>query len=91
MELVPAVALDQVPVAVWVLAPDRAWVDAKSGSIINNESGESNWKDNVHFVEVPDTNHYTIVMGTSGTRVVAQAIVRALQSRARDPGLRSSR
>ena len=41
--------------------------------------------------EVPDTNHYTIVMGTSGAHAVAEAIVRALQSPARDPGLRSSR
>jgi hypothetical protein len=31
-----------------------AWVDAKAGSTINNEKGESNWKDNVHFVDDPD-------------------------------------
>ena len=41
--------------------------------------------------EVPDTNHYTIVMGASGARVVAQAIVRALQSPVEDPRLRSPR
>lgn len=33
--------------------PD-AWVDAKSGSIINNEIGESRWRDNVHHVDEPD-------------------------------------
>ncbi len=41
--------------------------------------------------EVPDVNHYTIVMGTAGAGAVAQAIVRALQSPAGDPGLRSAR
>ena len=40
---------------------------------------------------VPDVNHYTIVMGAAGSRAVAQAIVRALQSPAGDPGLRSAR
>jgi len=30
--------------------------------------------------EVPDVNHYTIVMGRSGARAVAQAIVHALQT-----------
>jgi len=30
--------------------------------------------------EVPDVNHYTIVMGQAGARAVAQAIVRALQT-----------
>ncbi len=38
---------------------------------------------------VPGVNHYTIVMGATGAGVVANAIVRALQSRAGDPGLRS--
>jgi pimeloyl-ACP methyl ester carboxylesterase len=42
-------------------------------------------------VEVPDVNHYTIVMGARGAGAVAQAIVHALQSPAADPGLRSSR
>jgi pimeloyl-ACP methyl ester carboxylesterase len=41
-------------------------------------------------LEVPDVNHYTLVMG-AGADAVAQAIVRALQSSARDPGLRSGR
>ena len=41
--------------------------------------------------EVPDVNHYTIVMGAAGAGAVAQAIVRALQSPAGDPGLRSAR
>ena len=41
--------------------------------------------------EVPDVNHYTIVMGSAGADAVAQAIVRALQSPADDPGLRSAR
>ena len=40
---------------------------------------------------VPDVNHYTIVMGRSGAGAVAQAIVRALQTRADDPALRSAR
>ena len=40
---------------------------------------------------VPDVNHYTIVMGASGARAVAQAIVRALQTPAADPALRSAR
>jgi pimeloyl-ACP methyl ester carboxylesterase len=38
---------------------------------------------------VPDVNHYTIVMGAAGAGAVAQAIVRALQSRVDGPGLRS--
>jgi hypothetical protein len=42
-------------------------------------------------LEVPDVNHYTITMGRSGADAVAQAIVRALQSRAGDPSLRSAR
>ncbi len=41
--------------------------------------------------EVPDVNHYTIVMGAAGAGAVAQAIVRALQSPVGDPGLRSAR
>jgi pimeloyl-ACP methyl ester carboxylesterase len=41
--------------------------------------------------EVPDVNHYTIVMGAAGAGAVAQSIVRALQSQAEDPGLRSAR
>jgi lipase len=40
--------------------------------------------------EVADVNHYTIVMGATGARAVAQAIVRALQSQADDPALRST-
>jgi len=38
---------------------------------------------------VPGVNHYTIVMGTAGAGVVADAIVRALQSPAFGPGLGS--
>jgi pimeloyl-ACP methyl ester carboxylesterase len=38
---------------------------------------------------VPGVNHYTIVMGAAGAGVVANAIVRALQSPAFGPGLRS--
>jgi pimeloyl-ACP methyl ester carboxylesterase len=41
--------------------------------------------------EVPDVNHYMLVMGAAGARAVAQAIVRALQSTGGDPGLRSPR
>jgi pimeloyl-ACP methyl ester carboxylesterase len=41
--------------------------------------------------EVPDVNHYTIVMGQAGARAVAQAIVRALQTPPGDPALRSAR
>jgi pimeloyl-ACP methyl ester carboxylesterase len=41
--------------------------------------------------EVPGVNHYTLVMGESGARAVAQAIVRALQTPAGDPALRSAR
>ena len=40
---------------------------------------------------VPGVNHYTIVMGAAGAGVVANVIVRALQSHAGDPGLRSGR
>jgi pimeloyl-ACP methyl ester carboxylesterase len=40
--------------------------------------------------EVPDVNHYTIVMGAAGASAVAQAIVRAVQSEAADPALRSA-
>jgi len=42
-------------------------------------------------LDVPDVNHYTIVMGAAGATSVAQAIVRALQSPAGDPPLRSAR
>lgn len=41
--------------------------------------------------EVPDVNHYTVVMGGAGARAVAQAIVRAAAIPADDPALRSSR
>lgn len=41
--------------------------------------------------EVPDVNHYTIVMGAAGAGAVAGSIVRALQSPPGDPGLRSAR
>jgi pimeloyl-ACP methyl ester carboxylesterase len=44
-----------------------------------------------HSERVRGVNHYTIVMGAAGAGVVANAIVRALQSRAGDPGLRSDR
>jgi hypothetical protein len=47
--------------------------------------------DQRRVTEVPDVNHYTIVMGASGARAVAQAIVRALQTPADDPALRSAR
>lgn len=36
--------------------------------------------DRRRVTEVPDVNHYTLVMGDSGARAVAQAIVRALQT-----------
>ena len=39
---------------------------------------------------VAGVNHYTLVMGAAGAAAVAQAIVRALQSPAGDPGLRSA-
>jgi pimeloyl-ACP methyl ester carboxylesterase len=55
----------------------QAWADAAPGQR--------------RVSEVPDVNHYTIVMGSTGAGAVAQAIVRALQSRPGDPGLRSSR
>lgn len=42
-------------------------------------------------LDVPDVNHYTIVMGAAGAGAVAQAIVRALQSPAGGPPLRSAR
>jgi Tfp pilus assembly protein PilX len=32
----------------------NAWVDARAGSRINGESGEANWRDNVHIVDEPD-------------------------------------
>jgi pimeloyl-ACP methyl ester carboxylesterase len=54
-----------------------AWVDASP--------------DQRRVIEVPDVNHYTLVMGQAGARAVAQAIVRALQSEASGPALRSSR
>ena len=41
--------------------------------------------------EVADVNHYTIVMGATGARAVAQAIVRAAANPAGDPALRSAR
>lgn len=41
--------------------------------------------------EVPDVNHYTLVMGQAGARAVAQAIVRALHTPPDDPALRSAR
>jgi pimeloyl-ACP methyl ester carboxylesterase len=41
--------------------------------------------------EVPEVNHYTIVMGATGARAVAQAIVRAAANQASDPALRSAR
>lgn len=47
--------------------------------------------DRRRVTEVPDVNHYTIVMGASGARAVAQAIVRALQTPADGPALRSAR
>ncbi|HJS95906.1 MAG TPA: alpha/beta fold hydrolase [Solirubrobacteraceae bacterium] len=47
--------------------------------------------DRRRVTEVPGVNHYTIVMGASGARAVAQAIVRALQTPADDPALRSAR
>ena len=42
-----------------------------------------------HSERVRGVNHYTIVMGAAGAGVVANAIVRALQSRASGPGLGS--
>jgi len=47
--------------------------------------------DRRRVTEVPHVNHYTLVMGESGARAVAQAIVRALQTPAGDPALRSAR
>ncbi|MGN6868801.1 MAG: alpha/beta fold hydrolase [Solirubrobacteraceae bacterium] len=47
--------------------------------------------DQRRVTEVPDVNHYTLVMGASGARAVAQAIVRALQTPPGDPPLRSAR
>jgi lipase len=41
--------------------------------------------------EVPDVNHYTIVMGAAGADAVAQSIVRALERPTGEPGLRSGR
>jgi pimeloyl-ACP methyl ester carboxylesterase len=41
--------------------------------------------------EVADVNHYTIVMGATGARAVAQAIVRAAANPPSDPALRSAR
>jgi pimeloyl-ACP methyl ester carboxylesterase len=40
---------------------------------------------------VAGVNHYTLVMGAAGARAVAEAIVRGLQSRVGDRGLRSAR
>jgi hypothetical protein len=42
-------------------------------------------------IAVHGINYYTLVMGRSGARAVAQAIVRALQTPAGDPALRSAR
>ncbi len=47
--------------------------------------------DQRRVIEVPDVNHYTIVMGAAGARAVGQAIVRALHTPADDPPLRSAR
>ena len=41
-------------------------------------------------VRVSGVNHYTLAMGAAGASAVAQAIVRALQSRVGSPGLRSA-
>jgi pimeloyl-ACP methyl ester carboxylesterase len=41
--------------------------------------------DRRRVTEVPDVNHYTLVMGESGARAVAAAIVRALQTRTAGP------
>jgi pimeloyl-ACP methyl ester carboxylesterase len=41
--------------------------------------------------EVADVNHYTVVMGATGARAVAQAIVRAAATPPADPPLRSAR
>ncbi len=62
-----------------LIAPElaAAWVDASP--------------DQRRVIEVPDINHYTLVMGQAGARTVAQAIVRALQTPAGDPALRSAR
>jgi pimeloyl-ACP methyl ester carboxylesterase len=40
---------------------------------------------------VAGVNHYTLVMGATGARAVAEAIVRSLQSQVSDRGLRSTR
>jgi lipase len=55
----------------------RAWADAAPGQR--------------SLAEVPDVNHYTIVMGAAGARVLAGAIVRATQTPLGDPSLRSAR
>jgi pimeloyl-ACP methyl ester carboxylesterase len=47
--------------------------------------------DQRRVLEVPDVNHYTLVMGQAGASAVAQAIVRALQTQPDDPALRSAR
>jgi lipase len=62
-----------------LIAPDlaQAWADAAPGQR--------------RVLSVPDVNHYTIVMGAAGAASVAHAIVRALQSPADDPPLRSAR
>ncbi|MGH2885360.1 MAG: alpha/beta hydrolase [Solirubrobacteraceae bacterium] len=51
-----------------LIAPELAdaWVDASP--------------DQRRVIEVPEVNHYTVVMGGAGARAVAQAIVRALQT-----------
>jgi hypothetical protein len=54
----------------------RAWADAAPGQR--------------SVAEVPDVNHYTIVMGEAGARAVAGAIVRAMQTPVADPSLRSA-
>jgi len=62
-----------------LIAPELAdaWVDASP--------------EQRRVIEVPDVNHYTLVMGRTGALAVAQAIVRALQSEASGPDLRSVR
>ena len=55
----------------------HAWADAAPGSR--------------RTARVAGVNHYTLVMGATGAGAVAEAIVRALQSRGVDRGLRSAR
>jgi lipase len=60
-----------------LLAPElaQAWADEAPGQR--------------QVAEVPEVNHYTIVMGASGAAAVADAIVRALKTPVADPALRS--